>query len=40
VFIHIARPGFSPTAGCVALTPPALRRLLARIGPDTRIDIR
>jgi L,D-peptidoglycan transpeptidase YkuD (ErfK/YbiS/YcfS/YnhG family) len=40
VFIHIARPGFAPTAGCVALEPDALRRLLARLGPDTRIDIR
>jgi L,D-peptidoglycan transpeptidase YkuD (ErfK/YbiS/YcfS/YnhG family) len=26
VFIHIARPGFSPTAGCVALTFPELTR--------------
>jgi L,D-peptidoglycan transpeptidase YkuD (ErfK/YbiS/YcfS/YnhG family) len=39
VFVHIARPGFSPTAGCVALTLPALRRLLAQVGPQTRIAI-
>ena len=39
VFVHIARPGFAPTAGCIALTPPALRRLLARTGPRTRIVI-
>ena len=39
VFVHIARPGFAPTAGCVALTSSALRRLLARIGPRTRISI-
>ncbi len=39
VFIHVARPGFAPTAGCVALTAPALRRLLARLGPRTRIVI-
>src|SRR5512146_1724000 len=26
VFIHIARPGFAPTAGCVALALPSLRR--------------
>ena len=39
VFVHIARPGFAPTAGCVALTAPALRRLLARAGPRTRIVI-
>jgi L,D-peptidoglycan transpeptidase YkuD (ErfK/YbiS/YcfS/YnhG family) len=39
VFIHVARPGFAPTAGCVALTLPALRRLIARLGPDTRLTI-
>jgi L,D-peptidoglycan transpeptidase YkuD (ErfK/YbiS/YcfS/YnhG family) len=39
VFVHVARPGFSPTAGCVALTMPALRRLLAQVGPHTRIVI-
>jgi L,D-peptidoglycan transpeptidase YkuD (ErfK/YbiS/YcfS/YnhG family) len=39
VFVHIARPGFAPTAGCVALTAPALRRLLLRVGPRTRIAI-
>jgi L,D-peptidoglycan transpeptidase YkuD (ErfK/YbiS/YcfS/YnhG family) len=39
VFIHVARPGFAPTAGCVALTAPALRRLIARLGPKTRIVI-
>jgi L,D-peptidoglycan transpeptidase YkuD (ErfK/YbiS/YcfS/YnhG family) len=40
VFVHVARPGFAPTAGCVALRADALRRLLARLGPLTRIDIR
>jgi len=39
VFIHVARPGFTPTAGCVALTNSELRRLLTRIGPQTRIAI-
>lgn len=39
VFIHVARPGFGPTAGCVALKPAALRRLIARLGPRTRIVI-
>jgi L,D-peptidoglycan transpeptidase YkuD (ErfK/YbiS/YcfS/YnhG family) len=39
VFIHIARDGFGPTAGCVALTLPALRRLLAQLSPQTRIAI-
>jgi L,D-peptidoglycan transpeptidase YkuD (ErfK/YbiS/YcfS/YnhG family) len=39
VFVHVARPGFAPTAGCVALTAPALRRLVARAGPRTRLVI-
>ena len=39
VFIHVARPGFAPTAGCVALTMNSLRRLLARVGPRTRIMV-
>ena len=39
VFVHLARPGFAPTAGCVALTGSALRRLLTRASPRTRIVI-
>jgi L,D-peptidoglycan transpeptidase YkuD (ErfK/YbiS/YcfS/YnhG family) len=39
VFVHVARPGFAPTAGCVALEAPVLRRLVARLGPHTRIVI-
>lgn len=39
VFIHIARPGFAPTAGCVALRVQDLLRLSQRIGPKTRITI-
>jgi L,D-peptidoglycan transpeptidase YkuD (ErfK/YbiS/YcfS/YnhG family) len=39
VFVHVARPGFAPTAGCVALQANALKRLLPRLGPHTRIVI-
>jgi L,D-peptidoglycan transpeptidase YkuD (ErfK/YbiS/YcfS/YnhG family) len=39
VFIHIARPGFAPTAGCVAMTPGRLRHLLERVGPKTEIVV-
>jgi L,D-peptidoglycan transpeptidase YkuD (ErfK/YbiS/YcfS/YnhG family) len=39
VFVHIARDGLLPTAGCVALKEPSLRQLLARVGPRTRIAI-
>ena len=40
IFLHLAAPGFAPTAGCVAVTAAAMRRLLARAGPGTEIDIR
>jgi len=39
VFFHLARPRFAPTAGCVAMTGPAMLRLLARLGPETKIVI-
>jgi L,D-peptidoglycan transpeptidase YkuD (ErfK/YbiS/YcfS/YnhG family) len=39
VFIHIARPGFAPTAGCIALDPHDLRRLLAWVGPRTQVVV-
>lgn len=39
VFLHLARENFGPTAGCVAMTRPALLRLLARLTPQTRIII-
>jgi L,D-peptidoglycan transpeptidase YkuD (ErfK/YbiS/YcfS/YnhG family) len=39
VFIHIARPGVTPTAGCVALRVGELRRLLPRLDSGTRISI-
>lgn len=39
IFMHIAREGFKPTEGCVALRPADLRRLLRRLGPKTRIVI-
>jgi L,D-peptidoglycan transpeptidase YkuD (ErfK/YbiS/YcfS/YnhG family) len=39
VFLHLARPNGSPTAGCVAFRPNDLRRLLTQLGPQTRIAI-
>ena len=39
VFIHVARPAFAPTAGCVALRLDALRRLLKQVGPRTRLMV-
>jgi L,D-peptidoglycan transpeptidase YkuD (ErfK/YbiS/YcfS/YnhG family) len=39
IFLHLAKPGFEPTQGCVAVDPRAIRRLLERIGPRTRVEI-
>jgi L,D-peptidoglycan transpeptidase YkuD (ErfK/YbiS/YcfS/YnhG family) len=39
VFIHIARPGFAPTAGCVALKADDLKRLLRFLSAESRIEI-
>ncbi|MGA7166568.1 MAG: L,D-transpeptidase family protein, partial [Pseudolabrys sp.] len=39
VFIHAARKGFAPTAGCIALELNTLRRILSRLGPRTRIVV-
>ena len=32
IFLHLCRPGFRPTAGCIALEPDDLKRLLAICG--------
>jgi len=39
VFIHVARPGLAPTAGCVAMPKPRLKKLLEKLGPETRIVV-
>lgn len=39
IFLHLAKGDFAPTAGCVAVQPSAVRRLLERIGPETIIEI-
>jgi L,D-peptidoglycan transpeptidase YkuD (ErfK/YbiS/YcfS/YnhG family) len=39
VFIHVARDGFAPTAGCIALRQNALLQLLRHVSPKTRITI-
>ncbi|HWT32105.1 MAG TPA: L,D-transpeptidase family protein, partial [Propylenella sp.] len=33
IFLHLCRPGFAPTAGCIALRGEDLKRLLAVAGP-------
>ncbi|SEB55389.1 L,D-peptidoglycan transpeptidase YkuD, ErfK/YbiS/YcfS/YnhG family [Nitratireductor aquibiodomus] len=39
IFFHIAKPGFPPTEGCIAVSPLAMARILPLIGPHTRIRI-
>ncbi|MGE0715330.1 MAG: L,D-transpeptidase [Alphaproteobacteria bacterium] len=39
VFVHVARPGYAPTEGCVALAAGDLRRLLRRAGPATILRV-
>ncbi len=39
IFIHLAREGYPPTAGCVALNFHDLGMLLAHCGPGSRIRI-
>jgi L,D-peptidoglycan transpeptidase YkuD (ErfK/YbiS/YcfS/YnhG family) len=40
IFMHLARPGFTPTQGCIGLRGDVLRRLLPRLTRDTAIIIR
>lgn len=40
IFFHIARPGYAPTEGCVAIHPRDMRRLLPHLGPQTRLQVR
>lgn len=39
IFMHLAREGYAPTEGCVALSRENLLQVLARCGPGSRIDI-
>ncbi|RAP39709.1 hypothetical protein BYZ73_19135 [Rhodovulum viride] len=40
IFLHVARPGYGPTAGCAALARHDLLELLSRIDADTRLCFR
>jgi L,D-peptidoglycan transpeptidase YkuD (ErfK/YbiS/YcfS/YnhG family) len=39
IFLHLAREGYPPTAGCVALTDHDLRAALAQFRPEDRVRI-
>lgn len=40
IFMHLARPGYAPTEGCIALSRRDLKLLLSRIGPRSRVRVR
>lgn len=39
IFLHVARPDYGPTEGCVAIACVDLLRLLATVGADTRLRV-
>ena len=39
IFVHLARPGYAPTAGCIALAKHDLRMLLGELKRGTQIAI-
>jgi L,D-peptidoglycan transpeptidase YkuD (ErfK/YbiS/YcfS/YnhG family) len=39
IFLHVARPGYTPTEGCVALSRPHLLWLLGKIGRRTMMQV-
>lgn len=40
IFFHLSRPGFLPTAGCVAVTERVMRRLLPHLSRETVLEVR
>jgi L,D-peptidoglycan transpeptidase YkuD (ErfK/YbiS/YcfS/YnhG family) len=40
IFLHIARPNFSPTEGCVAIERGVLLELITLLGPESTLTIR
>ena len=39
IFLHLARPDHGPTAGCIALDMPDMRRLLLHLRPGALFDV-
>jgi L,D-peptidoglycan transpeptidase YkuD (ErfK/YbiS/YcfS/YnhG family) len=39
IFMHMIRPGYLPTAGCVALAPKDMRRLLPHLYPGIKVIV-
>jgi L,D-peptidoglycan transpeptidase YkuD (ErfK/YbiS/YcfS/YnhG family) len=39
IFLHVVRPGYLPTEGCIAIARADFARLLPRLGPRTRLVV-
>ena len=39
IFLHVAKPGFPATEGCVAIAPSDMRKLAPFLGPRTRLTV-
>lgn len=39
IFLHLARPGYTPTEGCVAISKRDMAWLLARVGRGTKVRV-
>ena len=39
IFMHVARPTYSPTAGCIALATPDLLEIIENLEKDTMICV-
>lgn len=39
IFLHLARPGYAPTEGCIAVSAAGMRRLLPLLHRSTRIVV-
>jgi len=40
IFVHLARPGYAPTAGCIGLSPRDLAMLLRQLRRGSAISVR
>jgi L,D-peptidoglycan transpeptidase YkuD (ErfK/YbiS/YcfS/YnhG family) len=40
IFLHLAKPGFPPTQGCVAVSLETMRLILPHLRPSTRVIVR
>ncbi len=39
IFMHLAKPDYAPTEGCIALARPDMEKLLRKAGPGTSLSV-